>query len=58
MGRRHVEDAGRVMTPTPTQRAAYHEAARAHSIPALAVWLATTAAAAIGFVVQLLGGDL
>lgn len=45
------------MTPTATQRAAYHEAARAHSIPALAAWLATTAAAAIGFAVKVLGGE-
>jgi hypothetical protein len=45
------------MTPTATQRAAYHEAARAHSVPALVVWLATTAAAALGFVVQLCGGE-
>lgn len=43
---------------TPTQRTAYHESARAHSIPALAIWLATTAAAAIGFAYQLLGGEL
>jgi len=41
------------MTPTPAQRAAYHEAAHAHSIPALAAWVATVAVAAIGFVMQL-----
>ncbi len=41
------------MTSTAAQRAAYHEAARAHSIPALAVWLVTLAIAAIGFAVQL-----
>jgi hypothetical protein len=38
---------------TPAQRAAYHEAARAHSIPALAAWVATLVVAAVGFVVQL-----
>ncbi len=43
--------------PTPTQRAAYHEAASVHSIPALAAWLATTVVAALGFAVQLLGGE-
>jgi hypothetical protein len=41
------------MTPTPAQRAAYHEAARAHSIPALVAWVATVALAAFGFAVQL-----
>lgn len=45
------------MTPTATQRAAYFEAARAHSIPALVAWVATTAVAAIGFAVQLVGGE-
>lgn len=45
------------MTPTATQRAAFHEAARAHSIPALVAWIATIAIAAIGFVVQLIGGE-
>lgn len=45
------------MTPTAAQRAAYHEAARAHSIPALVAWIATTALAAIGFAVQLAGGE-
>jgi hypothetical protein len=48
---------GEAVTPTATQRAAYHEAARAHSIPALAVWLATTAVAALGFAVRVLGGE-
>lgn len=41
------------MTPTAAQRDAYHEAARAHSTPALAVWLATLAISALGFVMQL-----
>lgn len=45
------------MTPTATQRAAYFEVARAHSIPALVVWIATTAAAALGFAVKVLGGE-
>lgn len=45
------------MTPTAAQRAAYHEATSAHSIPALAGWLLTTAVAAIGCALQLLGGD-
>lgn len=35
---------------TPAQRAAYHEAARAHSIPALIGWLITLAASAAAFI--------
>jgi hypothetical protein len=43
---------------TPDQRAAYHEAARAHSIPALAGMFLTMLAAAVSFGVQILGrGD-
>lgn len=34
---------------TPVQRAAYHEAAHAHSIPALVAWLLTLAASAASF---------
>ena len=44
------------MSPTAAQRAAYHQAARVHSIPALAMWIATLAVAAIGFAVRLVGG--
>jgi hypothetical protein len=42
---------------TPDQRAAYFEAARAHSIPALAAMVLTMIVAVVAFGVQLLGGD-
>lgn len=34
---------------TPAQRAAYHEAASSHSIPALVAWVLTLAASAASF---------
>lgn len=42
------------MNPTPAQRAAYHEADRAHGIPALAAWVGTLAAAVLAAAVQTL----
>lgn len=44
------------MNPTPAQRAAYNEAARAHGIPALVSTLLVMALAAAAFATQLLGG--
>lgn len=41
------------MTPTPAQRAAYHEATRVHSIPALVAWVLTVAAASGSFLALL-----
>lgn len=44
------------MSPNPAQCAAFHEAARAHSIPALVGTLLVMVLAAAAFVAQLLGG--